>query len=323
MEPEIVIYERPGDYAAIPWLVRLKGGRLLLAFRLGTMHQIEREGRVVVCSSDDSGKTWTLPQTIVDHAGYDDREPSLIEDTKGVIWMSCMGQNEERDLYTTWLLRSFDKGETWTAPQEFPWKECGFMLRHPFLDAGVLRWAGHIGRIGARAVITLEEGPAGWESDVSSMVAMGWGNEWMACDTPKGPYAILREAQTMPGFVDRFYGRRLYAGGTPKARLWHTKVPSRPFLLWLDNKQILACALDQRGARRIVLVPSYDCGETWREDRTLVVLEDSDALRGTDFGYGSLAQTGADEVFVVYWGYSSLGDQERAIYGSRMNIGSW
>jgi sialidase-1 len=134
----------PGRFAAWPDLVRLADNTLLCCFYHGYAHGSAPSeawpncGRLVCVRSDDGGKTWSAPQTMVDSDGDDhDGHLTLLRD--GRILCNYFSEQFYRDengrrvrvegKVTKWgtpwridvcLIESSDKGLTWSQPRRVP-----------------------------------------------------------------------------------------------------------------------------------------------------------------------------------------------------------
>lgn len=121
-------------YHGWPTLARTKEGRLLLAWSGGREAHVCPFGRVDMAQSDDGGKTWTWPRTILDGA-IDDRDAGLCVTSKGTILLTTftslayaesmkdrwrgvherLSPEARQAELGSWMLRSTDGGTTWSA----------------------------------------------------------------------------------------------------------------------------------------------------------------------------------------------------------------
>jgi hypothetical protein len=297
-EPKLV-YEREGEYAAIPWAIRLDTGRILLAFRIATHHMIDAaNGRVVTMYSDDSGRTWSEPVVVCDHFMVDDREPAMVQMPDSQVWMTVMGQRKRDWPYTSYLLSSPHRGTSWATPRDFEWG----VVRQPFLhhDGNGLLIAGGLGspseppkdrrqHLYPRALFHIGDGPGGFSCWMTTYAHLGYADEWMVVSTPSGKqpyYIVMRDTEYNPG---QEWIRGMW-GFDPDERakdiLWHGARPSRPFVIKLSDDRLMV-AVDRRDAR--VTVGRIGDGDEWGDEIVLVEKGPwSDG--GTDFGYPALVE---------------------------------
>lgn len=77
-----VISKTPDLYCGWPTLTRRAGGQLLVVWSGGREQHVCPFGRVDMMRSDDDGKTWTWPRTLLDGA-IDDRDAGVLETAAG------------------------------------------------------------------------------------------------------------------------------------------------------------------------------------------------------------------------------------------------
>ena len=115
--PDVVIHD--GTYPGWPWVTTGPDGVLHCVFREGTVHDYSPSGRVLLCQSADSGKSWTKAQVVVDAADVDDRNAAVV----------VLSGKSGKDLLVTYntytkareslamTVRSSDGGRTWEKPR--------------------------------------------------------------------------------------------------------------------------------------------------------------------------------------------------------------
>lgn len=137
-------------YCGWPTLARTKAGRLLLVCSGGRESHVCPFGRVELIISDDGGQTWSEPQILMD-SPIDDRDAGVVEAADGSLlvttftslayedrwenelskldtpqarrWRGVQMRTtpaERKRLLGTWMLRSRDRGLTWSAPYSVP-----------------------------------------------------------------------------------------------------------------------------------------------------------------------------------------------------------
>ncbi|MGE0377021.1 MAG: sialidase family protein [Planctomycetaceae bacterium] len=153
-----VISAEPHVYHGWPTVCRRKNGQVLLVWSGGREAHICPFGRVDWMKSDDGGRSWTWPRTLLDSA-IDDRDAGVLETDAGSILVTTFtslawepileraeqqvsggnddGWPEERlnrwraarrrlaaaarkAELSTWMIRSTDGGITWSARYEVP-----------------------------------------------------------------------------------------------------------------------------------------------------------------------------------------------------------
>jgi hypothetical protein len=144
------ISPQPEYYCGWPTLARQKSGRLMLVWSGRREGHICPFGTVEWMTSDDQGKSWTWPRTLLDSA-IDDRDAGVLETSRGTILVTTFTslayeptlkkaeqsgkwpperlqhwQAAHRRLTAaertadlgTWVLRSTDGGRTWSTRQD-------------------------------------------------------------------------------------------------------------------------------------------------------------------------------------------------------------
>ena len=112
-----------------PVLVETANGTLLAVFRDGAAH-MGHAGFLVSSRSEDGGRTWSDPVTVVRTRQYDDRNPAVGVSAEGVVVVAYhanglyngegeyLAGKERRDpaAVHTGIVRSYDGGRSWDEP---------------------------------------------------------------------------------------------------------------------------------------------------------------------------------------------------------------
>ena len=124
-----------------PVAIRLQDKRIAVVLRGGAGH-LGIGGRLDIVFSDDEGKTWTKPTTVVD-SPFDDRNPAFGQADNGmlVVGFYRTATYDEKGNYdpkldkptNTWVTRSADGGKTWSEPSE--------------IDVSTFGWGSPFGKI--------------------------------------------------------------------------------------------------------------------------------------------------------------------------------
>lgn len=148
-----VISHTPQLYCGWPTLTRRANGKLMLVFSGGREDHVCPFGRVDSMQSNDNGKTWTWPRTLLDSA-IDDRDSGVVETSKGSLlvttftslaydtyrlkdalakkpgesgawpedrlgrWLAAhnrLDDSQRQQELGQWMIRSTDGGVTWSA----------------------------------------------------------------------------------------------------------------------------------------------------------------------------------------------------------------
>lgn len=161
----------PGYNGFVGWagVCRLRSGRWLLTFSSGYWHasppmtaetfenpeaakqfaqwskigmpkiDAPRGGRSHIMSSEDEGKTWSEPQTLID-TDLDDRHPTIIELDDGTLLCTFFQYAFDHQGRSAWI-RSTDGGQTWSEPQYLGVEARGLNNGAAILADGAIVWA--------------------------------------------------------------------------------------------------------------------------------------------------------------------------------------
>jgi hypothetical protein len=141
------IYPDPSYYTGWPTLCRRANGQLIVTASGGREAHVCPFGRVEMITSDDEGKTWSWPRTLID-GPIDDRDSGVLETAKGTLLVTTFTSlayeptlakaNQEKKWdharlaewnavnarlpaearkkeLGVWIIRSTDGGVTWSA----------------------------------------------------------------------------------------------------------------------------------------------------------------------------------------------------------------
>ncbi|MEJ6723505.1 MAG: sialidase family protein [Akkermansiaceae bacterium] len=138
---------QPDLYCGWPTVTRRANGELLVVWSGGRAGHVCPFGRVDMMRSNDKGETWTFPRVVLD-TPIDDRDAGVLETAKGSIlittftslayesylerkkgtpeeakWLAAhhrINAEERKALLGSWVLRSTDGGQTFSAPSRVP-----------------------------------------------------------------------------------------------------------------------------------------------------------------------------------------------------------
>jgi sialidase-1 len=150
----LMIYEDSNYYSAFPNAIRCPDGEILLVFRRavnrakeipGYYTHLDPTSHVVLSRSHDGGMTWTEPQVIVDGKEHGEQDPTIFQLSDGTLlcaffrWKFFPTEDAPHNtqmrsvkplglassLDGVWVMKSSDKGHTWSDPRkisipEFP-----------------------------------------------------------------------------------------------------------------------------------------------------------------------------------------------------------
>jgi Neuraminidase (sialidase) len=115
-KPDVVIYR--GTYPGWPWVTRTPDGKLVCVWREGERHLFSAEGKLMLSTSADQGRTWSEPRTFYDEPGIDDRNVAILA-LSNTDWLVAFNTytadiNPKSRVFT---LRTGDGGQSWSKPQ--------------------------------------------------------------------------------------------------------------------------------------------------------------------------------------------------------------
>jgi sialidase-1 len=348
-----VISQEDNFYHGWPTLTRCRSGRLLLVCSGGRESHVCPFGRVEIMQSDDGGANWTWPRVLLDTA-IDDRDSGVLETAQGTLLVTTFTslayepllqkaeQNQEaeknpwplpperlaawqaahrrctpeerRSQLGVWMLRSTDRGSTWSPPYR-----CLVNSPHgPMqLADGRLLYAGK----------ALWEAPSAQRAERTGVCeskddGVTW--QWLA-DVPVRPgddvaqYHELHAVECLDGRLIvhiRNHNRAnseetLQCESTDGGRTWTTPHPIGVWglpshLLRLRNGNLLMTYGHRRPPFGNQARLSTDRGATWSEP--LIISGDG---AGQDLGYPSTVELD-DGTLLTAW-YEALAGSPRAV----------
>jgi sialidase-1 len=347
------VISRPSDrYYGWPTLTRCTDGRLLVVTSGGRQQHVCPFGRVDLIQSNDDGQTWTFARTICD-GPIDDRDAGIIETSQGTllvttftslayvpalekanaaaasgkpIWNAdqladwngvhnrlAAGHHDQH--LGTWMLRSEDRGITWSAPYRVP-------VNSPHgptsLSDGNLVYAGKALWDGTDRVGVCHSEDDGrtwtWLSDIPTRDGDLLSNyhELHAVETDEGRIIVqIRNHNPMHNH------ETLQCESTDGGRTWSTPhsigvwgLPSH--LLKLGDGRLLMTYGHRRAPLGIQARISTDQGESWSETMILY----GDGTSG-DLGYPSSIEFPDGRLLTVW--YEKLSGQA----GAQLLAGTW
>jgi len=336
-----VIEPSRGMYSGWPTLIRRKNGQLLLVASGTRESHVCPFGSVQLFRSNDNGKTWLLPQTVMD-TPIDDRDAGILETQQGTLlattftsnayvavlqsaraagdwppqrlaqWEAAAARVTPEQLQATlgnWMMRSTNGGITWSEPTR-----C--ILNSPHgpiaLQDGSLRYAGkalwqEVPFVGV--AISSDDGRS-WKKQAAIPTRPG-------DDTAK--YHELHAVEAASGRLvvqirnhnSKNAGETLQTESTDGGATWSTPhaigvwgLPSH-LLRLRDNRLLMSYGYRRKPYGNQARL-SEDEGRTWSEPMTL-----SDDGAGHDLGYPSTVQLEDDRLLTVW--YERMSDNPRAV----------
>ena len=316
-----------------PVLRALQDGSLLAAWREASAHAFCCFGRTVAARSTDGGQSWSDPWVIfalpgaVDAGGPED----LVQAADGTLWMGAWSRvpgqqagTRGQQVATAYALYSKDDGRTWVT---LPPLGDHFYPASPELamSNGELLWRGSVPApaeegltsfpASVRATLVQRDADAGLPRDAEVVELGGLRFERFAHPHLGGPDEEQVTETLIPGTLvmlmrSQGYGEhyfqttstdygRTWSAAVPS--LWHSPVPSQPYLITLTDGTLVAVN-GQRQNCRIVATASFDNGETWDVAHQQVVLDDQRFLGG-DFAYPQLTEVAGGRLLSIYYSH--------------------
>ncbi|MBN2377460.1 MAG: exo-alpha-sialidase [Sedimentisphaerales bacterium] len=327
----------PGYNGFVGWsgTTRLKSGRWLVTFSSGFWHAsfpwtdeyrnnpdcrkwvdnyhnigcpdipAPRGGRAHVIYSDDQGKTWSNPQTLIDTEN-DDRHATILELDNGTLLCTFFEYRIPPEVKKKYML-STDAGKTWSEPVELPSrKRSGF-------------GCGSAIQISDSSIIWLADGVSVHRStDRGKTFKLAADEEF----SPKGAEPTIAELPDGRLIVfTRSDGGISWS--SDQGSTWTKPVSASisnkdPHLLMLPNG-VLACFHMSRKAQGLRVALSPDYGKTWHGPADHVGY----AVDPDCYGYSHPMLLPDGSIYITYQhsiGYTAEEARTQAIWGLRLRI---
>ena len=331
-----------------PVLRALQDGSLLAVWREASAHTFCSFGRTVAARSTDGGRSWSHPWVVfalpgaVDAGGPED----LVQAADGTLWMGAWSRvpgqqagTQGHQIATAYALYSKDNGRTWVT---LPPLGDHFYPASPELamSNGELLWRGSVPApaeagltsfpASVRATLVQRDADAELPRDAEVVELGGLRFERFAHPHLGGPDEEQVTETLIPGTLvmlmrSQGYGEhyfqttstdygRTWSAAVPS--LWHSPVPSQPYLITLTDGTLVAVN-GQRQNCRIVATASFDNGATWDVAHQQVVLDHQSSL-GADFAYPQLTEVADGRLLSIYYSHDHKDDtgERSGIFGT-------
>ncbi len=316
----VTVLEHDGYF---PVAIRLATGEILAVMRAGAPH-VGKAGRLVLTVSNDSGRTWAKAWTAVD-GPEDDRNPALGQTSDGTVLLAyavlsgydasglkLSGQREERRFDGVYLVRSKDKGKSWTKPERSEGIYSfygGQGAVSPYgkiiqLADGTLimpvYFEFHDGRGNESYLFRSKDGGKTWADpsllgkhyNETAVVDLGGGGLLAAMRSEKGGHlAVIRSEDKGAAWSE------------PVQVTADSEHPAD--LIRLGNGWILMTYGERNPPRGARAVLSRDGGKTWDMDGKIILADDAP---NTDCGYPSSVETAKGKIVSLFYRVDDLDD---------------
>ncbi len=144
--PDVVVAQAaPGKKLHFPNMERLNDGSLVAVAREGAGHT-GQDGRLLMLTGEDGGRTWSAPRTVHD-SRYDDRDPMITQLRSGRLllsWFQIDYSVSPAEPMGVFVRHSDDRGATWSEPVAVQTSLSG---ESDIVDTYELGWAASHGQI--------------------------------------------------------------------------------------------------------------------------------------------------------------------------------
>ena len=311
----VTVAKAPSKHLAFPGAAVLKNGDMVVVYREGTVHGVERIGKVSLSRSTDGGRTWLPRVTALDRPNVDDRDPSIHEMSDGMVLLFSPSV----------MCTSSDFGRTWSQPMPTP----------VFAPKGAVEDEdGHIVYAGQRLVqrqFTRVGDADGHLRACASYRSKDKGRSWQ--DVGIATYTLqLKTPSDSLWFLEPFmcvipnkfyvmcYCNRMKGDGffriqqsADRGRTWgpiiKTPVWGKPaHLLPLRDGRLLMSYGYRRPPWGVRACLSSDYGKTWDMDNEIILRMDGGTpddqerkVGSSDLGYPVSVQLDDGRIFTVYY----------------------
>jgi Neuraminidase (sialidase) len=301
--------------------IRLSSGEILTVMRAGAPH-IGKAGRLVLSISADAGRTWAKPWTAVD-GPEDDRNPALGQVADGTILLAyavlsgydasglkLSPKREERVFDGVYIMRSKDKGKSWTKPERSDGIYSFYGGKGAVSPYGkIIQLAGGTlvmpvyfefpdGRGNESYIFRSKDGGKTWGDpsllakhyNETAVVGLGGTKLLAAMRSEKGGHlAVIRSEDGG------------HAWSEPVQITVDSEHPAD--LIRLENGWVLMTYGERNPPRGARAVRSRDGGKTWDMDKKIILADDAP---NTDCGYPSSVEAGKGKIVSLYYRVDDL-----------------
>jgi Neuraminidase (sialidase) len=301
-------------------MIRLSDGTLAAVLRGGAPH-IGRGGRLDWITSSDRGKTWTKPRTLVD-GPQDDRNPAFGQLRDGTLLLAyCVlsGYDEsgrklssnraERVFDGVYLMRSNDRGTTWTKGEKIPGTSTP-----PGVQSAAVSPYGKIVQLSDGTALmavyyeaNLPDGKQEFQSWVYRSKDSGktWGDaSLIQMNGNETALAILKNGDLVAAVRTSRAGFLQVTRSKDAGRTWSTPVAvtqngEHPAdLIQLNDGRLLMTFGERNAPRGVHALVSSDAGATWAPEQHIPLVSDAPNV---DCGYPSSIEIAPGKIATIYY----------------------
>jgi len=268
-----------------PGAVRLKTGEITVVFREAS-DATSPDGYLLRITSENRGKTWSPPDTIASTA-WDCRAPSITQLRDGLIYVnfhqsSNDPQREGVPSIGCFTVRSFDNGKTFTSPRMVPlegfrWTATSDAILE--LQDGTLLFPAYGERDGELSIAFVVMSRNGGETWEDIHVIAQEPEERLAYTKPAlirlpdGRILCLLESDDPEGFL---YMSVSEDRGETWSSLEKSGIVGKDPDLLITPDGTLLCVFQDFWPEGVSCVRSYDWGQTWEKETTLLAVKSAD-----------------------------------------------